>query len=350
MEYLHTKTKIPIVHRDLKSLNILLNEDYTLKISDFGTCREIHGKSTKMTFAGTVAWMAPELIRNQKCTEKVDVWSFGVVLWELATGNVPYADVESTAIIWGVGSNNLHLPIPDQLPVPIANLMRSTFHPKPKKRPNFGEILETLQSISSSNLPDTPLATYYSIQDEMREEIRLLFLKMNSIESSSDESECVNSKFDGLKNDKDTNIIAGLEHDGDASNYQEDTNIIAGLEHDGDASNYQEVNIQNMIRDLKEYEQELSRRELELAERERRSGIYNPPSDFGDQSTSSLALSSTQHNISDNDNDNNKFKKNKDIVDLILNDTAATSSSMLSSVVSIKSSTAAVLPTQDNLG
>lgn len=65
-------------------------ENDVLKISDFGTSRTIGDKSTKMTFVGTVAWMAPEVIRHELCSEKVDVWSYGVLLWELLTQEKPY--------------------------------------------------------------------------------------------------------------------------------------------------------------------------------------------------------------------------------------------------------------------
>lgn len=72
MNYLHHHK---IIHRDLKSPNVLIAADYVLKISDFGTSRQLNDdRSTKMSFAGTVAWMAPEVIRNEPCSEKVDVW------------------------------------------------------------------------------------------------------------------------------------------------------------------------------------------------------------------------------------------------------------------------------------
>ena len=58
----------------LFTYSVLVGVDDLLKISDFGTCKEFSEKSAKMTFAGTVAWMAPEVIRNEPCSEKVDVW------------------------------------------------------------------------------------------------------------------------------------------------------------------------------------------------------------------------------------------------------------------------------------
>ncbi|XP_071043741.1 uncharacterized protein [Parasteatoda tepidariorum] len=72
MNYLHIHK---IIHRDLKSENILIGYNDVLKISDFGTSRQWNDKSVKMSFAGTVAWMAPEVIRNESCSEKVDIWS-----------------------------------------------------------------------------------------------------------------------------------------------------------------------------------------------------------------------------------------------------------------------------------
>lgn len=97
--------------------SILIGREGIVKISDFGTSREWKNEmSTKMSFAGTVAWMAPEVIKNEPCSEKVDIWSYGIVLWELLTCEIPYRDVDSSAIIWGVGNNNLHLPIPTSCP------------------------------------------------------------------------------------------------------------------------------------------------------------------------------------------------------------------------------------------
>ncbi|CAB1314506.1 unnamed protein product [Coregonus sp. 'balchen'] len=121
MNYLHLHK---IIHRDLKSPNMLITYDDAVKISDFGTSKEMSDKSTKMSFAGTVAWMAPEVIRNEPVSEKVDIWSFGVVLWEMLTGEVPYRDVDSSAIIWGVGNNSLNLPVPETCPDGFKILLR----------------------------------------------------------------------------------------------------------------------------------------------------------------------------------------------------------------------------------
>ncbi|MBN3283536.1 M3K13 kinase, partial [Polyodon spathula] len=176
MNYLHLHK---IIHRDLKSPNVLVTHYDGVKISDFGTSKELSDKSTKMSFAGTVAWMAPEVIRNEPVSEKVDIWSFGVVLWELLTGEIPYKDVDSSAIIWGVGSNSLHLPVPSTCPDGFKILMKQTWQGKPRNRPSFRQILLYLE-IASADVLGTPQETYFKSQSEWRGEVKKHFEKIKS--------------------------------------------------------------------------------------------------------------------------------------------------------------------------
>ena len=91
MHYLHTCIPI-IVHRDLKSPNLLVDKDWTVKVCDFGMSR-----MKKNTFlssksnAGTPEWMSPEVLRNEESDEKCDVYSYGVILWEIATMKEPWS-------------------------------------------------------------------------------------------------------------------------------------------------------------------------------------------------------------------------------------------------------------------
>lgn len=176
MHYLHVHK---IIHRDLKSPNVLVGADDLLKISDFGTCKEFSEKSAKMTFAGTVAWMAPEVIRNEPCSEKVDVWSFGVLLWELLTGEMPYRDVDSSAVIWGVGSNSLHLPVPTTCPEGFKLLMKLCWNSKPKNRPSFQQVLLHVD-IAAGDVIKTPQEFYLNRQITWRGEIKEQFEKMKN--------------------------------------------------------------------------------------------------------------------------------------------------------------------------
>ncbi|CAG04051.1 unnamed protein product [Tetraodon nigroviridis] len=176
MNYLHLHK---IIHRDLKSPNMLITHDDLVKISDFGTSKELSDKSTKMSFAGTVAWMAPEVIRNEPVSEKVDIWSFGVVLWEMLTGEIPYKDVDSSAIIWGVGNNSLQLPVPESCPDGFKILLRQCWNCKPRNRPSFRQILLHLD-IASADVLSTPQETYFKSQAEWREEVKRHFEKIKS--------------------------------------------------------------------------------------------------------------------------------------------------------------------------
>ncbi|XP_059162133.1 LOW QUALITY PROTEIN: mitogen-activated protein kinase kinase kinase 13-like [Physella acuta] len=162
-----------------KLVSVLVASNDIVKISDFGTSREWNEKSTKMSFAGTVAWMAPEVIRSEMCSEKVDIWSYGVVLWELLTAEVPYTDVNSSAIIWGVGSNCLHLPVPSTCPEGFKLLMRQCWSAKPRNRPSFRQILMHLE-IASSELLSYSREEFADSQSIWRTEIRENFQKMKA--------------------------------------------------------------------------------------------------------------------------------------------------------------------------
>ena len=81
MNYLH-KRNPPIVHRDLKSPNLLVDKKYTVKVCDFGLSRlKANTFLSSKSAAGTPEWMAPEVLRDEPSNEKSDVYSFGVILW-----------------------------------------------------------------------------------------------------------------------------------------------------------------------------------------------------------------------------------------------------------------------------
>lgn len=123
-----------------------------------------------MSFCGTVAWMAPEVIRNERCSVKVDVWSFGVVLWEILTTETPFKDVDSSAIMWGVGSNSLQLPIPETAPEGIKLLLKQCWSAKPCNRPSFGHIMKHME-IASIELHAVPDDAWKQRQEEWKREI-----------------------------------------------------------------------------------------------------------------------------------------------------------------------------------
>ncbi|KAJ7526743.1 hypothetical protein O6H91_16G021200 [Diphasiastrum complanatum] len=100
MNYLH-HCKPPIVHRDLKSSNLLVDKDWSVKVGDFGLSRLQHATLlTAKSGRGTPQWMAPEVLRNEPSDEKCDVYSFGVILWELFTEQVPWDGLNAMQVVY----------------------------------------------------------------------------------------------------------------------------------------------------------------------------------------------------------------------------------------------------------
>lgn len=93
--------RMKIVHRDLKSANCLVNKHWTAKICDFGLSRIMTESPMRdSSSAGTPEWMAPELIRNEPFTEKCDIFSLGVIIWELCTLSRPWNGVPPEKVSW----------------------------------------------------------------------------------------------------------------------------------------------------------------------------------------------------------------------------------------------------------
>ncbi|EFN75282.1 Mitogen-activated protein kinase kinase kinase 9 [Harpegnathos saltator] len=177
MDYLHNKAPISLIHRDLKSSNVLLSEPIenddlqykTLKITDFGLAREVY-KTTRMSAAGTYAWMAPEVIKKSTFSKASDVWSYGVLLWELLTGEIPYKGIDTLAIAYGVAVNKLTLPIPSTCPQPWRYLMEECWASDSHARPGFAEILIALEEVRDA-FAATPHESFHTMQEDWRLEI-----------------------------------------------------------------------------------------------------------------------------------------------------------------------------------
>ncbi|CAH7040513.1 mitogen-activated protein kinase kinase kinase 21 [Phodopus roborovskii] len=189
MLYLHEEAVVPILHRDLKSSNILLLEkiehddicNKTLKITDFGLAREWH-RTTRMSAAGTYAWMAPEVIRSSLFSKGSDIWSYGVLLWELLTGEVPYRGIDGLAVAYGVAVNKLTLPIPSTCPEPFAKLMKECWEQDPHIRPSFALILQQLTAIEGVVATEMPQESFHSMQEDWKLEIQQMFNELRTKE------------------------------------------------------------------------------------------------------------------------------------------------------------------------
>lgn len=152
MNYLHSFHP-PILHRDLKSPNLLIDSAYMLKISDFGLARVRAHFQTMTGNCGTTQWMAPEVLAAEKYTEKADVFSYGVVLWETVTRQCPYEGLTQIQAALGVLNNNLRPTVPDNCPLFFKKLMTLCWVSSPEQRPSFETVLEILNSSADGSLP-----------------------------------------------------------------------------------------------------------------------------------------------------------------------------------------------------
>ncbi|XP_030474633.1 uncharacterized protein LOC115692019 isoform X2 [Syzygium oleosum] len=152
MNYLHHYNP-PIIHRDLKSSNLLVDKNWNVKVGDFGLSRLKHeAYLTTKTGKGTPQWMAPEVLRNEASDEKSDVYSYGVVLWEIATQKIPWDNLNAVQVIGAVGFMNQRLDIPHDVEPQWASIIESCWHSDPKCRPTFQELLERLKDLQRQNV------------------------------------------------------------------------------------------------------------------------------------------------------------------------------------------------------
>eukprot|EP00192_Tetraselmis_astigmatica_P010236 CAMPEP_0117664692 /NCGR_PEP_ID=MMETSP0804-20121206/9370_1 /TAXON_ID=1074897 /ORGANISM="Tetraselmis astigmatica, Strain CCMP880" /LENGTH=852 /DNA_ID=CAMNT_0005471971 /DNA_START=365 /DNA_END=2923 /DNA_ORIENTATION=- len=152
MAYIHSKR---IIHGDLKTSNILLQTVVSerelmarAKISDFGTSVILEPGRGVLNefFAGTPAYMAPEVISRKPVTQAVDVFSFGVLLFELVTGQKAYPCGRTPdEIMQGVAQNKLRPHVNVQFPKPLLHLMSQCWAQEPSQRPTFGTVLDFLR-------------------------------------------------------------------------------------------------------------------------------------------------------------------------------------------------------------
>ncbi|XP_037285704.2 mitogen-activated protein kinase kinase kinase 20 [Rhipicephalus microplus] len=170
MHYLHEEAPIKVIHRDLKSKNVVISSDYTCKICDFGASRFL-GATTRMSLAGTLPWMAPEVIQCLPSSETCDVWSFGVVLWELLTHEVPFKGIEGFQVAWAVVEKEERLTIPSTCPAAFANLMTACWKTDPKERPPFSTILQHLNAMSEDDSLCNLASAYLSQRSVWKQEI-----------------------------------------------------------------------------------------------------------------------------------------------------------------------------------
>ncbi|XP_061990758.1 serine/threonine-protein kinase STY13-like [Rosa rugosa] len=142
MAYVHG---LGLIHRDLKSDNLLIFSDKSIKIADFGVAR-IEVQTEGMTpETGTYRWMAPEMIQHRPYTQKVDVYSFGIVLWELITGMLPFSKMTAVQAAFAVVNKGVRPIIPADCLTVLGEIMTRCWDPNPDARPPFTEVVRMLE-------------------------------------------------------------------------------------------------------------------------------------------------------------------------------------------------------------
>ncbi|MED6124870.1 hypothetical protein PIB30_063028 [Stylosanthes scabra] len=148
LSYLHSQK---IVHRDVKTENMLLDKTRTVKIADFGVARVEASNPNDMTGeTGTLGYMAPEVLNGNPYNRKCDVYSFGICLWEIYCCDMPYPDLSFSEITSAVVRQNLRPEIPRCCPNSLANVMRKCWDASPDKRPEMDEVVSMLEAIDTS--------------------------------------------------------------------------------------------------------------------------------------------------------------------------------------------------------
>jgi len=143
MNYIHGFNPV-IIHRDLKSPNVLLNDSFECRISDFGLSTlksELSGSAV-----GNPLWNAPEIYHGEKLNEKMDVYSYGVMMWEIVTMEVPFHGYPLAGLPVQISVNDLRPEMPKLVPKRTKDLIASCWHKDPKQRPDFKHILNVVRA------------------------------------------------------------------------------------------------------------------------------------------------------------------------------------------------------------
>ncbi|CAD5217263.1 unnamed protein product [Bursaphelenchus okinawaensis] len=173
MNHLHNRDDA-LLHADLKADNILVKEvpclcehnerstdpptyhnnictncngtkldKLTLKITDFGLSRDV--TSSRASFGGSCAWMSPELIARQEFSKASDIWSFGILFWEILTNHMPLQEYEGAIVVIAIAQRGKTPDIPDNCPLAIRNVMQLCWQQNPERRPSFTEVIVLLK-------------------------------------------------------------------------------------------------------------------------------------------------------------------------------------------------------------
>uniref|UniRef100_F1KSJ8 receptor protein-tyrosine kinase n=1 Tax=Ascaris suum TaxID=6253 RepID=F1KSJ8_ASCSU len=167
MEFLAKKM---CVHRDLAARNVLLTSNRLVRIADFGLARQCNRLYHVQSFQLPLPYksMAPESIRELQFTEKSDIWSYGVLLWEIFTlGKEPYKDIKDIEELLALHESGERLDPPNSMPQSLCSLMSECWQRQPRARPNFS----TCKVITDCILRDSSSTLHDNLQNRLNEDL-----------------------------------------------------------------------------------------------------------------------------------------------------------------------------------
>ncbi|CAF1176472.1 unnamed protein product [Adineta ricciae] len=147
-----------IVHRDIAASNVLIADDKTAKVSDFGLAKVL-GNTEKDNGSSIITekikcrtkWTAPEALESKRYTHKSDMWSFGILLWEMFSyGRCPYPRLPADEVLINL-KEGYRMEPPDGCPIEIGDIMRQAWHINPDRRLSFYHVLQRLQHVNTSS-------------------------------------------------------------------------------------------------------------------------------------------------------------------------------------------------------
>ena len=210
LQYLHSFNP-PIIHRDIKPENLLLNENGRVLLADYGWSNFKKNEDVRKTFCGTPEYIAPEMLRKEAHDHRIDIWSVGVLMFELLAGYSPFSAKNNYDLYSNIKKLRIHWP--NDFPPIAKNLVSSILKSNPNERPTLEEILnhkwfqqtKIMKPLLENNLHTEKDLFVYHLMGNFNEDINL---KLNTLLKISEGNE--NSKMKKVE-DKKMNIIKQIE-------------------------------------------------------------------------------------------------------------------------------------------